>query len=115
MNHPNTDWSEEQIQHSLQEVLRRASADADFRQLCLTSPQAAVKAATGRDLPEGFDLQLVDNRGANLTVVLPDLTASTELSDSDLENIAGGAVKTTQCGVSKVCGVSKGTDPKPEL
>ena len=77
----------------------------------LRSPAQAVREATGRDLPEGFHLQLVDNAGAALTVVLPDLAATEELSDADLEAVAGG--KSEQCGVSKVCGVSKGTDPKP--
>lgn len=106
-------WSEADAQAALQEVLRRSAEDSAFRDFCLRSPAQAVQEATGRDLPEGFRLQFVDNAGATLTVVLPDLAVTAELSDSDLEAVAGGSDKGGQCGISKVCGVSKGTDPKP--
>lgn len=106
-------WTEEEGQAALRDILRRAAADAEFRELCLKSPAEAVKEATGRDLPEDFQLRLVENKGADLTLVLPDPVSSTELADSDLEGVAGGAGKNANCGVSKVCGVSKGTDPKP--
>lgn len=108
-------WTEELVQSALQAILRRASRDATFRELCLNSPAEAVREAAGRELPAGFRLRFVDNARANLTVVLPDPAPRQELSDADLEAIAGGAEKTEHCGVSKICGVSKGNDPKPQL
>jgi hypothetical protein len=41
-------------------------------------------------MPPGFILRFVDNAGADMTVVLPDLIASEdELSDEELDQAAG--------------------------
>jgi hypothetical protein len=40
---------------------------------------------------EGFTLRLVENQGADLTVVLPDFVdGNAKLSNSELEQVAGG-------------------------
>lgn len=81
-------------------VMARAATDADFRNRAIANPAEALKEATGKDLPANFKLRMVSNEGADLTLVLPDLQADTEeLSDSDLEQVAGG-----RCGGS--CGGS---------
>ncbi|WP_152968240.1 NHLP leader peptide family RiPP precursor [Aneurinibacillus migulanus] len=69
----------------------KASTDAEFRKIALESPSSAVKQVIGVDLPEGFKLQVVDNAGAHLTVVLPDLKGNEyELDETELQNVAGG-------------------------
>jgi hypothetical protein len=90
--------------------------DAGFRQLCLTAPATAVKEQSGKDLPDNFAIRFVENRGANLTIVLPDpIPSSGELSDTELESVAGGGKACvascggSECAVSNVCGVSSDT------
>jgi hypothetical protein len=84
----------------LEEMVKRAQSDLEFRQLCLSEPNIATKQVTGKEVPEGFKLRFVENQGADLTIVLPDpIDANAELSDEELEEVAGG-----KCGVS--CGVS---------
>ena len=106
-------WTEASAQETIQKLLQRSTVDPVFRQLCLESPEKAVREIAGRDLPAGYHLRLVDNAGADLTIVLPDAVATAELSDAELEAVAGGKVG-NQCGVSERCGVSKGTNPKPK-
>lgn len=104
----NPSWTQEEAQAALQIIVKRATTDAEFRQLFLTNAAAAVKEATGRDLPEGFSLRVVENKGADLTVVLPDTPTSSELSDSELEAVAGGhKCGAGTCGVSAVCGITE--------
>lgn len=105
----NPAWTQEEAQAALQKIIKRATTDAEFRQLFLTDAAAAVKEVTGRELPEGYTLRVVENKGADLTVVLPDPSASSELSDSELEAVAGGGHKcgAGTCGVSQMCGVSE--------
>lgn len=69
--------------------MKRCASDAAFREMALQNPEAALKDVSGKDLPEGFELRLVSNEGADLTIVLPDPTSG-ELSDGDLEAVSGG-------------------------
>ncbi len=94
----------QEAEQAIQEVVKRAQTDSEFRQLCLTDPNLAAKEAIGKDLPEGFVLRFVENQGADLTVVLPDpIDTSGELSEDELEQVAGGKCGGS-CGGS--CGIS---------
>ncbi len=94
----------QEAEQAIAQIVKRAQTDSKFRQLCLSDPNAAAHEATGKDLPDGFTLRFVENQGADLTVVLPDMIdANAELSDAELEQVAGGGDK-PNCGGS--CGVS---------
>lgn len=93
-------WTDAEARKTFQAIARKAASDPAFRKVALANPAQAVKQVSGLDLPSGFKLRFVENQGANLTMVLPDPAAATgELTDKDLEEVAGG-----RCGVS--CGVS---------
>lgn len=78
----------------LEEMVKRTQVDSEFRQLCLSDPDAAAKQATGKELPENYILRFVDNKGADFTVVLPDfIDEEAELSEAELDRVAGGAGK----------------------
>lgn len=95
-----SNWSDADVQSALKEVFSRASTDAAFRNKCLSDPSGAVKEVVGKDVPADFSLRFVDNANSDLTVVLPDLVGDgDELSDAELEQVAGG-----RCGGS--CGGS---------
>ncbi|HTT57775.1 MAG TPA: NHLP leader peptide family RiPP precursor [Opitutaceae bacterium] len=90
-----------QIQAAIQKVFKKASTDAAFRKLCLSNAAAAVKQATGEDVPPKFKLRFVENAGASLTIVLPDPPrAGGELKDEELEAVAGGSRCAASCGGS---------------
>lgn len=83
------DASQEKL---LDAIVQRATMDTSFRQQLLAAPRDAIKAAFGVQIPETFRVKFVE-KGADLDalVVLPDVKNSgDELSDDDLEAVAGG-------------------------
>ena len=94
-----------EAEQAMEQIIKRAQTDSQFRQLCLDNPNRAAIEVTGKDVPEGFTLRFVENQGADLTVVLPDnIETNTELDDAELEQVAGGYMN--KCGGS--CGASCG-------
>lgn len=76
----------------LQAVLDRAASDAAFRQSLLTSPHAVLGKALGRDIPEAVRIRVHPPAADRLRIFLPPArpAADAELSDTELENAAGG-------------------------
>ncbi|GEM_PF-1401113 len=75
----------------LTDILTRSTSDMAFRQRLMSEPKATLEEALGYTLPDGFSIQIAENRQADLSIVLPDLVTSEEtLSDEDLEAVAGG-------------------------
>jgi hypothetical protein len=90
-------WNEAEAQKTLQEVMKRAQTDPEFRALALRDPNAAIAKVNPTPVPPGFKIRFVDNAGANMTIVLPDpVSKEGELSDAELEQVAGGG----RCGAS---------------
>jgi hypothetical protein len=84
-------WTNESVEKVINEIRRRAASDPAFREKALGDPRAAVAEVTHEHVPEGFRLRFVENEGAHLTVVLPDLVpADSELNEQELEAVAGG-------------------------
>jgi hypothetical protein len=79
-------------QQILEAVLDRAAVDQPFRRHLLASAAEAVHAAFGIRLPDGFRIRFIEkDPDTDLLVVLPDVRGgSDELSEEDLENVAGG-------------------------
>jgi hypothetical protein len=89
-----------EAEQAIQQIVKRAQTDSEFRQLCLDNPNFAAQEAIGKEIPTGYVLKFVDNKRADLTVVLPDIIKeSAELSDTELDQVAGG-----KCGIS--CGAT---------
>ena len=98
-----SNWTEEKVLKTLEEIGKKATTDAEFRKLCLNNPGAAVKKVSGEDLPEGLKINVVENAGAHMTFVLPDMVTG-ELNEGDLDKVAGGVgaiggPPTLKCGV----------------
>lgn len=92
-------WTQADVNEAIGVVTRKATTDRAFRQLVLSEPNAAIKSATGKDVPPGFAIKVIENApGIDQTYVLPDFRGG-ELSEADLEQVAGG-----------ICGKDMGSD-----
>jgi hypothetical protein len=91
------DWTNEEIRSSMARLAKRAARDPAFRQLALKDPDKAIAEIAGKTPPPGFKVRFVEAKGARMVVSLPDpLPPGRELSDTELEEVAGGA----RCGGS---------------
>jgi hypothetical protein len=72
-------------------VVHRAGCDRVFREWLLADPAAAILDAYGVTLPAGFRIRFVETPAdLDVLVVLPAAGAEEELTDDDLEKVAGG-------------------------
>ncbi|HEX8391313.1 MAG TPA: hypothetical protein VF665_03060 [Longimicrobium sp.] len=73
-------------------VLGRSSTDAEFRRKLVENPAEALADFTGTDASnfQNLTVRFVESKAA-ATLVLPDAVTTSELSDSDLEAVAGGS------------------------
>jgi hypothetical protein len=95
------EWNEAEAQKTLAEITKRSQTDPEYRKLVLKDPNTAIAKVNSTPMPAGFKVQFVDNEGANLTIVLPDaLSNNAELSDAELEQVAGGGRCSASCAAS---------------
>jgi hypothetical protein len=88
-------WTPEDTKKAVETIMHRALTDAAYREWVLANPSAAMQEAASQPLLAGVRVCFVENQpGASLTFVLPDLINSKELSEAELEMIAGGATST---------------------
>ena len=82
----------EDRQKLLDEIMRRAAEDADFRGFLLSDPKEAIYQSFGVRVPLNFRIRFIEKgHDVDALVVLPDLLRpDNELSDDDLDAVAGG-------------------------
>ncbi len=94
-------WTVEDKQTIINQAMKRAATDPEFRKLVLREPGTAVQQIAGKTLPANFKVRVLERQNNDVTIVLPDpVKAGGELSDAELEHVAGGR---GVCGVS--CGI----------
>jgi hypothetical protein len=84
-----------------------AQKDREFRHALLSNGRAAVETALGEALPPQIKINVVQEGPDTYTVVLPyepEIGAGGELSDDDLESVAGGAKSGATAYAQKVGG-----------
>ncbi len=87
-------------------TIERAWSDPKFKAKLLADPKEAA-AEMGVKVPDVVDLKVWENSASVEHMVLPMNPAVTELSDADLEAVAGGGLsKGAQVGLG--CGVGSG-------
>jgi hypothetical protein len=69
-------------------LIARAWQDEAFKQQLLADPHAAIATETGRAVPEGIEIRVVEETATVRYLVLPRNT--TQLSEEELDLTAGG-------------------------
>lgn len=75
------------------DVLRRAQADAAFREALLADPRQALNAAYGVEVPADVEIQVLEETESKIYIVLP--APTDELTEQELSGVAGGMMKST--------------------
>ena len=98
-----TEWNQQEIDKAYGEIYQRSKRDADFRKLVLEKPKEAIKQITGKEVPEKFKLKIVESDpNYALTLLLPEFMGD-ELSDDELEQVAGGTCGWYTCSPVLQC------------
>ena len=78
-------------------IIVRAWKDPRFKENLLKNPRSALKEM-GLDLPEDLQIKVVEDKRSSFTFVLPAPSAQVnQLSDSELEKMAGGIKTNYHC------------------
>jgi len=72
-------------------IRERIAADPEFRQRLMADPHAALSDLVGITIPEVVSIEVHEESLTSVHLVLPAGPAMAELSDDDLELVAGGA------------------------
>ena len=99
-----------------------ASNNADYRKALLDNPKDLLAKQMQQDLPDGLDVKVVEETAETFYLVAPHVPAeSDELSDDDLEKVAGGKGKgsgggrRTESRNKYTCNDTKGVGTRVEI
>ncbi|MDB6132023.1 MAG: hypothetical protein JWM59_266 [Verrucomicrobiales bacterium] len=72
-------------------VIGNAARHPEYREALLKDPKKVIETQLNNRLPEGMEVKVVQETGDTIYLRLPHvITEGSELSDSDLEQVAGG-------------------------
>lgn len=104
-------WTQKEIETVYEGVRNRARTDVVFRKKLLADPPKAIAEFSGKEVPAGFRIKIVESDPAyQATFVVPDLV-SEEMDEKSLSKVAGGVSALLIVSVAAgVCGVAFGED-----
>ena len=94
----------EEIEPMAGQVMKLALVDEAFKTLLLNDPKAAITEAIDMTLPMSLEIRVYEDTPTAKHLILPVNPATEELSDLELEAIAGGKGPGITIDLSKVSG-----------
>ena len=74
------------------EIAGKAWQDEEFMEALRTDPKAVIAKEYGVELPDNVELKVVEESPTELYIRIPTNPADLELSDDELESVAGGTL-----------------------
>ena len=90
-------------------LIQRSMEDESFRRELLADPKGTVERELGGRLPEGVEVRAVEETADTVYLVIPSASpigGGAELSDSELETVAGGWAGSVGDTCPNVCATS---------
>jgi hypothetical protein len=91
------------------QLIEKAWKEDAFREALRKDPRAAVERALGGKLPAGLQVKVVEETADTFYLVLPanpNRAPSGQLSDKELDAVAGGWSAASDCGSCANCGTN---------
>ena len=95
-------------------LVQRSLEDEDFRQRLHADPKGTLEQELGSRLPESTEVRVVEESTQTIYLVLPSASAvgeGAELSDQDLEQVAGGVSTVNEHTCVNTCSTCAFIDP----
>ena len=93
-----TNWTQEEVEKAFVDLKKKAMTDKNFRELILKNPNQAIAQVTKKEVPAGVKIKVIESDPAyHMTFVLPQMV-SADLSDDELDKVAGGICGGYICG-----------------
>ena len=90
-------------------VISNAVKHPEYREALLKDPKKVIETQLNNKLPDGLSVKVVQETGDTIYLRLPHvITEGSELSDSDLEQVAGGKDDSGSSNTTYTCNDAKG-------
>ena len=105
-------WTKEAMEKAYQQVVKKAVTDEAYRKELLADPGKAIEKVSGEKVPADVKIKIVEQDPAyQATFVLPPMVKE-DISDAELDAVAGGCgIDFGACG-AKACGAEAGASLK---
>ena len=80
----------------LQIVADFAAKSSDYRTALMANPREVLSKQMGQEIPSSVNVKVVEDSADTVYLVAPYVASAGELSDSDLEQVAGGLMKVSR-------------------